>query len=279
MNKSDSYVIGVDAGGSKTHAIIVDKNNQIITESFAGPGNISKNIDVAYASITEAIDTLLLKYQVKKIGIGVAGYSVKHNLHILEQKLVAKYPHVKIQSDAHIACLAAHDGLEGAILICGTGVVGYSIMAGNSQQLGGWGYPHGDLGGGAWLGLEICKLVCKAADKIIPWSPLLTIVYSRFNDDYTQYKMWLLSATPGDMAGVARSISEFLISDSNARKIFDCGAAEVSQYLQTLEKQSLPLKLVGGLAPFYLNVLQQDFPGLSLSTAVPAMGATYLVRY
>ena len=175
--------------------------------------------------------------------------------------------------------MAAHNGLDGAILICGTGVVGYTIIGDNSHQLGGWGYPHGDLGGGAWLGLEICKLVCKAADKIIPWSPLLAAVYSRFNNDYMQYKMWLLSATPGDLAGVARNIGEFLASDSNAHKIFDAGVAEVSQYLQVLAKQALPVKLIGGLAPFYLQVLQQEFPELTLATVPPAIGAAYLARY
>ncbi len=276
-----NYIIGVDAGGSKTHALLLNEQGQTIAESISGPANISKNVDLAYTSITDAISQLLTHYGKLpfKLGVGVAGYSATVNREELQRRLHEKYAGCILHSDCHIACLAAHKGGNGAVLICGTGVVGYAIKGEHSFQLGGWGFPHGDLGGGAWLGLEVCKLVCKAADGVIAWSPLLKAVYSKFNQDYTKYKTWLLSATPGDFAAIARLsfITEFLVNDSNAREIFDRGIAEVTQYLEIIEKRSLPIKLVGGLASFYLKTLRYDFPELNLSEVNPAIGAAYLV--
>jgi len=276
----ENLVIGVDGGGSKTHAVLLNQNGEIIDESFSSSANIRTNVDLAYLSITAVIEKLVKQYQIPlqllEIGVGVAGYSVTANLHILQRRLEAKYPQVKLQSDCHIACLAAHHGQDGAILICGTGVVGYVIKNGTVQQIGGWGFPHGDLGGGAWLGLEVCQLVCKAADQVIPWSELLKAVYRKFNQNYAEYKLWLLNATPGDFADIARYIPDFMTTDVNARRIFARGMREIKRYLTILQRQGLTLKLVGGLAQFYLGPLIEGFPDLTISDTAPALGATYL---
>jgi glucosamine kinase len=277
-----NYIIGVDAGGSKTHAVLVDETGQVCGESFSGPANISKNIQTAYNSIITAIDELIINRNIDifRIGVGVAGYSVIENRQKLEHQLMAKYSSVKLQSDCHIACLAAHGKHDGAIVICGTGVVAYTIKNGEGHQLGGWGYPHGDLGGGAWLGLEVCRRVCKAIDNIIPWSDLLYAIYAKFDNDYLRYKLWLLSATPRDLAEIARSsfILRFLATDINASEIFKQGVHEISQYIKSVNSNGLPIKLVGGVAPFYLNSIRQDYPEISLSETAPAFGAAFLVR-
>ncbi len=276
------YYIGVDGGGSKTHALLLNQEFKIIAESFSLSANIRTNLDLAYTSITTAIDELVNSYQLNcaqiRIGVGIAGYSVATNLAILKERLEAKYPIVKLESDCHIACLAAHQGNDGAIVICGTGIVSYIISNGISKQIGGWGFPHGDLGGAAWIGLEICKLLCKAVDQIIPYSPLLKAVYSKFNQDTIQYKSWLLKATPAEFAIVARLIPDFIATDEDAQLIFKNGLDEIRHYIALMQKTKLPLKLVGGLSPFYLKHLQEEYKGLSLSTIAPAVGAIYLVK-
>ena len=278
------YIIGVDGGGSKTHAVLFNPSGAMLDESFSGSANIRSDIDLAYTSIINAIDSLVLKYAINpqqlKIGIGVAGYSVVANRELLERRLAMKYSQFILQSDAYIACLAANLGRDGAIIICGTGVVAYSIQDSVATQFGGWGFPHGDLGGGAWLGLEICKLVCKAIDNIIPWSSLLKQTYQRFNNNYAEYKTWLLAATPGDFATIARQLSEALEVDVNAQQILQRGVDEVRQYIAMVLVQTnqLPLSLVGGLAKFYLPLLSAEFPDLKESAVAPAIGASYLVK-
>src|SRR6185295_19185152 len=50
-------VVGVDGGGSKTHAVVLDADFAILGEGFAGPSNpLRVGITNAAAAIREAID-------------------------------------------------------------------------------------------------------------------------------------------------------------------------------------------------------------------------------
>ena len=62
---------------------------------------------------------------------------------------------LRVSTDAYIAALAAHSGSPGAVIIVGTGSVGYRIeAAGHCRLVGGWGFPIGDEGSGAWIGRQ-----------------------------------------------------------------------------------------------------------------------------
>ena len=277
------YTIGIDGGGSKTHAILIDANKQIIDETITEPANITTDLNLATASITTAIQSLINKNNLSvantAVGIGVAGFSNIENRKTLLTNLQQSYPNITLASDCHIACLAAHDGHDGAILICGTGVVGYYIKDRVGHQIGGWGFPHGDLGGGAWLGLELCKSLCKAIDGSIGFSPILDEIFLRFANDANKYKNWFLTATPGDYAEIARLIPGFIKkNDQAAQHVFSNGCNEIEIFLTAILKKigNLPIKITGGLAKFYLTVLNHKFPTLEISTKSNALGACYL---
>ncbi|HLX52786.1 MAG TPA: BadF/BadG/BcrA/BcrD ATPase family protein, partial [Aquella sp.] len=282
LHNNEAWYIGVDGGGTKTHAILVNQDLKQIDEAFSGPANIATDVEGAYISICEAVDSLLDRHnqQVKGIGIGVAGYSVTQNRNVLLTKLQKKYENVVLNSDCHIACLAAHKNKDGAIIICGTGVVAYSIYKGQTRQLGGWGFPHGDLGGGAYLGLEIASLLCKAIDGLILWNSTLNDVYTDFfEQDSHKCKMWLINAKPADYA----KITQFIFSrplDEFSNKLLEYGINEISELIVALKKSNtdLPLKLVGGLAKLYIDKLQEKYPELELSIVDPAFGAVLLQR-
>lgn len=300
------YIIGVDGGGSKTHAVLFDENNQIIDESFAGSANIRNDLNIAYNSICTAIDNLIEKHAQGtssiKIGIGVAGYSVVSARESLYSRLCAKYQGmvsiIKLTSDAHIACLAAHKGQDGGVIICGTGVVAYIVCSGQIKQFGGWGFPHGDLGGAAYLGLELCKLLCKAIDQVIPWSECLSNIYQeKFNSNAVVYKEWLLLAAPNQFAQIARLMLPYIGHDDNVQSIYNAAIDEISKFICAVLLQSegitkldegidnnngmkeINLSIAGGLAKFYYPALVDKFPPLSLCKAAPAVGAAYLVGY
>lgn len=275
------YKIGIDGGGSKTHAILVNDNKQIIAETTTGPANIKTDLKLATTSINTAIQSLMRKNNlaITDIGIGVAGFSHEENRKTLLTNLQQSYSNITLTSDCHIACLAAHAGQDGAILICGTGVVGYYLKNGCGHQIGGWGFPHGDLGGGAWLGLELCKLLCKAIDGITKFSPILNAIFFRFENNIDKYKTWLLIATPGDYAEVAKLIPDFIEkNDPIAQQIFSNGCNEIEIFLTIImtKTASLPIKITGGLAKFYLEALTHRFPTLEISTKSNALGACYL---
>lgn len=279
-----NYYIGVDGGGSKTHVIIVDKNQQLIAETTSGAANIRSNLNLAYKSITSSINTLLQQTKTAanqvKIGVGVAGYSLPEQRKQLLQQLQAEFPFVKLESDCHIACLAAHNNRPGSVVICGTGVSGYTIDRNlDTHQTGGWGFPHGDLGGGAWIGLQLCSLLCKAIDNIIPWSSVLRKVYANFNSEPLKFKTWVVNATISDFVSLAKMVTmQPLHKDTHAENIIHQGSLHLGDLIAAtiLQHPNYPIKLVGGLAPVYMPLIKLKFPMVELSTTDPAIGAYLL---
>lgn len=278
------YYIGVDGGGTKTHAVLTDQELKTLGETYAGPANINTDVEGAYISICTAITNLLARHGLSlnqvKIGVGVAGYSVIENRKLIINRLQDKYQGIVLNSDCHIACLAAHNNQDGAIVICGTGVVGYTIQNGRAQQLGGWGFPHGDLGGAAYLGLEVARLLCSAIDGVIPWNDTLNAVYHKFFlKDEQKCKTWLINAKPSDYA----EITKFVFSGTTNNftdLLLNQGANEIVQFIIALRKnkQNLPLKLVGGLAKLYIGKVKQACPEVEVSYTTPAIGAILSLR-
>jgi glucosamine kinase len=278
------YIIGIDGGGSKTHALLMDTSYNIIDESYSGAANIRTDVQLAYNSISNIIQELINKNKLNpdniQIGIGVAGYSVEEKRQKLLRLLHLDYPQVKITSDSHIACLAAHGGNNGAIIICGTGISAYYIKQEQSQQIGGWGFPHGDLGGTAWIGLEICKATCKAIDKVIKWSPLLIEIFKKFDSNVSIFKTWLINATPRNFAEIAKIMLHLNQPDQIAQQIFNNAIQEVSGFIRAVINNvpELPIKITGGLAKKYHPILKQTFTDLEIMDKSPAYGACLLVK-
>src|SRR5205085_1885323 len=51
------YVLGVDGGGTKTHAVIADEHGRVLGEGFAGPSNpLRVGVNTAAAAVREAVD-------------------------------------------------------------------------------------------------------------------------------------------------------------------------------------------------------------------------------
>ena len=80
-----------------------------------------------------------------------------------------------LRSDGYTSCLGAHGGRNGAVIAIGTGVVAYQIEGDKECKVGGWGFPQGDEGSGAWLGLEAVRLTLHWLDGRGEPSPLFGV--------------------------------------------------------------------------------------------------------
>ena len=103
-----------------------------------------------------------------------------------------KHPFCKtlITTDAHAACIGAHGNRDGAIIVAGTGTIGWAVLKGQSYRVGGWGLPISDDGSGAWLGCEALRRVLWAFDGRIAWTPLLRALFAHFGDDPHAIVRW-----------------------------------------------------------------------------------------
>src|SRR4029078_9563288 len=79
MLHTQNSVVGVDGGGTKTEAVIIDANQRVIGEGRAGPSNpVRVGITAAAAAVREAIDDACASAKLRRgdlIGaeIGLAG--------------------------------------------------------------------------------------------------------------------------------------------------------------------------------------------------------------
>jgi N-acetylglucosamine kinase-like BadF-type ATPase len=165
-------VVGVDGGGTKTHAVILDSNFAFVGEGFAGPSNpLRVGIANAAAAVREAIEKACEASHVRRTDlvaaeIGLAGASrpelrarMREALHTLG------IGEIIVVSDADIALYGVTEGEPGVILIAGTGSICCGINArGKRICAGGWGPVAGDEGGGSWIARRALRAIAHAAD-------------------------------------------------------------------------------------------------------------------
>ncbi len=169
---SRSVVVGVDGGGTKTHAVILDVNFAILGEGLAGPSNpLRVGIVNAAAAVREAIDraceaATLRRTDIVAAEIGLAGASRAELRARMRDALKGSgIGEIIVVGDADIALYGATEGEPGLIVIAGTGSICCGINGrGKRVCAGGWGPVAGDEGGGSWLARRALRAIAHAAD-------------------------------------------------------------------------------------------------------------------
>ena len=166
------YYLGIDGGGTKTAALIVDGVGCERGRGLGGPCNIASHKDEALAhSVRDAVSTACLaagleprEARFRAVCAGVAGYSAPSRrapfLQILRREVRAERYH--LEGDFVIAYWGATEGEPGVILIAGTGAVAYGRNAeGKTHQEDGLGYLLGDKGSGFSVGKRALDFAVK----------------------------------------------------------------------------------------------------------------------
>jgi glucosamine kinase len=253
---SDALYLGIDGGGTTSRARLADAEGRILGEGRAGSSNLTLGIDVAQKAIREATDKAFAaaglpvsRQALVHAGLGLAGANVPW---LAAEIGAAAFPFssVSVASDAVAACLGAHDGQDGAILILGTGSQGLAIVGGQATAIGGWGFALGDDGSGAILGRAAIRAALLSHDGLAPSSALTGALLSRFHGDPGEAVVWARSATPRDYGGFAPLIFEHARSgDAVARGLIAESAASVATMLERLASLGAHrIALMGGLA-------------------------------
>lgn len=285
--------IGVDGGATKSIIRIEDEAGNVLAEEKSGPASIRFSVENTWHTILSTVQNILSP-------LGIAFNSCSHSLHAgmglagceLADRYQAflQYPHpfrtLVVKSDAHMACLGAHAGSDGAIIIAGTGTVGYQIQRGACVKIGGFGFPHDDEGSGAWLGLMALRSSLQALDGRLPASDLSRAIFAHFKHDKEHLVAWANQAHAGDFALLAPMVI--------AKSALGCEAASslLRQAAKTIEHLSLtlnarqpyggevlPCSLLGGIAPYLLPFTSAHLRSRLLQPkGNAAMGAIRVMR-
>ncbi|MCW6510696.1 BadF/BadG/BcrA/BcrD ATPase family protein [Lichenifustis flavocetrariae] len=251
--------LGIDGGGTTCRARLVDDNDRLLGEGRAGSANILLGIEVSAAAILSASESAFKAagldtghFATTKVGLGLAGANVPS----LAAALAAhRFPFasVAVASDAVAACLGAHAGHDGGILILGTGSQGLVIANGRATALGGWGFAIGDGGSGALLGRSLVRAAVAACDGLALRTALTDRIMARLGGDPAAAVLWARSATPRDYATHAPDLfAGATAGDPVAFPIVQSAAAEVDLMIERLMALGgTRIVLMGGLADLY----------------------------
>lgn len=251
-----ALLLGVDGGGTTCRARLSDAKGTKLGEATAGPANIRFGLERSFSAILQAITECLDQ----------AGLSSKDSPRITaclalagasEPKYLAAaqgYPHpfrrAIVTTDAHAACVGAHGGRDGGIVIIGTGSIGWAQRQGLHHRVGGWGWPISDEGSGAWIGNEALRRVLWAHDGRIAWSPLLRSLFARFEDNPHAILQWTMNAMPRDLGSFAPLVVEHAAqNDRVGSELMQTAASHIDAMAERLISWGTQrLSLVGGLA-------------------------------
>lgn len=164
-------VLGVDAGGTASRAVVATPDGKILGRGSAGPGNPTSEGCRAARSIGTAIRAALGDNDPHAVRAGVVGLA---GIGILTDPTISAAFHaewtatgltcpVTTVGDAVTAFAAGTPAASGAVLIAGTGAVAARIENRRiTRTADGLGWLLGDEGSGLWLGLQAIRAAARS---------------------------------------------------------------------------------------------------------------------
>jgi glucosamine kinase len=230
-------------------------NGDVLGEGAAGPANIRFGIKESFAAVLQATQACLdeagLTLADTDIVACLALAGASEPTHLAAARAYnLPFFHTLLTTDAHAACVGAHGGRNGGIVVVGTGSVGWGIVGGREYRVGGWGFPVSDEGSGAWLGCEAARRVLWAYDGRAQWTGLTKKLLERFEGDPHAIVRWMGQARPRDFAALAPLVLQYAArGDAVGCELMTTAAQHVDVMAGQLAALGVPrLALAGGLA-------------------------------
>lgn len=256
MTIEQPLYLGVDGGGSKCRALLVDASGQELGSGISGTANLMRGIENAQNAILDAFAMAreqagLSEDAARSViaGLGIAGA----NLPELKQALLNwqhPFSKVHVTSDLEVACLGAHRGGAGGVVIIGTGSCGLVNSDKGAISIGGHGFLLGDKGSGAWYGLRAVQCALEGISHPGSATKLSQKIFERAE---VKTEMALVAkyaqASPKQFAEFAPLVFELAEEDAIAAEIVRVGVTYIEKLcLQILGHNPERFSLIGGLS-------------------------------
>lgn len=285
--KNERLYLGVDGGGTRCRVRIADASGEVLGEAVGGGANTRLGIDHVFSEIISAATLALSNAGLDDsylsslhAGLGLAGLPLER-----ERKLAQSYAHpfasICFATDAYTACLGAHDGANGAILIIGTGTCGQAIINDKQLSVAGWGFEVSDLGSGARIGRNAIETSLLAHEGLVEKSDLTVAVMEKFENNPENIVVFAETARPSDYGAFCPLVFEAEdAGDKTATTIVNFAVNANLNVLRRLVAFGAPhLTLMGGLAEQMAKRMPADIADLLVPAKYDAMhGAILLAK-
>jgi N-acetylglucosamine kinase-like BadF-type ATPase len=310
MSPSTSWFIGVDGGGTKTHVVITDENDQIIAEAQADGSNLHKEKDYVRHSLVEAISrvkkaALSITSEMPKISLcfGLSGLDTQadqQHAKLLLKEVInecgLKPTKTLYCSDGLIGLFSQESIDWGVCIIASTGsnCFGLNKSGDRSAAAGDWGYLFGDQGSAFHIGQSLIQQALKEHDGRSNDSGLMKHIEKHLNLNSTDEIIGLAYQHPIQIKKIA-SLSTILplISSTDANALVEAITNHHLQSCQAVVKRTeidandhIPIIFIGGLfkhqpfADHMSHVVTKAFPSCTIYQPAkpPVFGAIRLLK-
>lgn len=303
----DTWILGVDAGGTKTVAKLgrlvsteapFDTAIERVAEGLAGPGNpMATGFDSATNNLLEAVRNAcssanLSPGDLAAACLGVAGAGRREVQHSLTAWMKTQMPtgRVQVSTDATIVLAALQGGLaahqlaqmHGIALISGTGSMAWGRKAdGTHLRCGGWGYVLGDEASGYWIARRALQAACRAVDGRGAATQLVEAFSQHWQlGDWSEVvpKVYSPDFQRSDLAALSPIVTRLADSDPVAAAILDEAAEELAAMIHAssqrlgLQGTLYPIGLAGGTLTESPDLVERLKTKLAvLHTPMPAL--------
>ena len=267
------YILGIDAGSTKTKARITDENEKILGEGLGGSGNV---LSLGPSKFKSAISDVINQaqrnsgqniYKFDAFCFGGAGIDTPEAKLMAEKLLkeIAVADKLLVLNDTQIVLPACGSKSYGMVMIIGTGSNFYGKnKAGQEAYVGGLGELLADEGSAYWLGREALRAVIRANDRRGPQTSLTNLIFKNlFVNSISEMVNKIYSEDFEIKSGVAELAkivdTAYAQKDNVASQIFEQAFADIILSLNTLttklhmQDEEFEIYGVGG-------VLKSQFP-------------------
>ena len=243
-------MLGVDAGGSATRAVLVE-DAQILSRFEEPPLNVLLHPDAF-----ERLAALITASGAAAAGLGLAGLRGRDHAAEMGRRLGdATGVDVVVVDDTEAALAGAFGFEPGIVVIAGTGSNAFGRGGdGRTARAGGYGFLLGDEGGAYWFGSQALRAALRSHDGSGPKSGALE---AAVNDEYGldfDAIVRLVYSDPADrqlLARLARTVMA-LDDDPVMTGILDAGC-DYLVALATLLRRKLGTGPLGGEPPVAMH--------------------------
>lgn len=165
----DRFYLGIDGGGTKTLAIVVDQHGNERGRAVSGSANYSavgleRAVAHVFAAAEEAAHLTDTHLPLNAAWLGLAGIDRPADCDVLLPHFRPLARRIHLTNDAELL-LGALPGRTGVALIAGTGSIAIGRNAtGTATRAGGWGHILGDEGSGYDIGRRALVAAARFAD-------------------------------------------------------------------------------------------------------------------
>ncbi|GAB15854.1 hypothetical protein ARGLB_093_00070 [Arthrobacter globiformis NBRC 12137] len=259
-------VLGLDIGGSKTHAILADVERSAefgrFTECTVGSANIaSVGPDEAAAAVDDLAARLGIAdpagHGIGAVFAGAAGADTPAAREQLAGLLSRRFPGSRIHVDHDTRIILAAGGLTaGTVLISGTGSAAWAkAVDGREARAGGWGYLLGDEGSGYAVALSGVRNALRESDDGLAAGPLTVHLLAQTGVTEPGDLLDLFYRRPERRywAGLAGTVFDLAASDAASAAIAEDAAQHLAVLALTVNRrlgtipEGAPVLLAGGM--------------------------------